>query len=91
MWHKNWGQVNGIYYFSGSTLNINDSNKGVFDSYNTVVVSSGTVNINVAGSTFAPGKSLALLASRINFATNLTEADRIFSPTRSRLKQPNSV
>ena len=60
-------------------LTIDDTNKGSFDTANTVLLVSGTVSFNTTE--FKPAKNTAIIAKRINFYTGsvfVTEADGVF-------------
>ncbi|MFH0979574.1 MAG: hypothetical protein V1803_01360 [Candidatus Roizmanbacteria bacterium] len=68
----------GIYYYDGASLNLN-SVPAVLNQYNVVLISTGTIDIDVAN--FAPTKSIAFIAPIINFSASTTYAKGIFIGT----------
>lgn len=69
----------GIYVYSGN-LSINSSSSPFNQSYNIVLIATGTVTVTrvAPDTTFAPGGSVAVIAPTINFNAGITEANGIF-------------
>jgi hypothetical protein len=66
----------GIYLYKGTDPLTLATVPGEFNQYDVVLVSAGTINVNMAN--FNPTKSIALIADNINFAATTTAAKGIF-------------
>ncbi len=64
----------GIYFYNGSSPVTIDTTQTITD-YNTVLITSGEVDIN---SDFNPTKSIAIVADRISFGSGMNQAKGIF-------------